>query len=225
VGHVVNVRQWQDSYVSMEIVGVAGDAAYRNVRDPVPPTIYVPFQGRGNGALLVRTASDPIALAATLRQEVSRTRSDFVVRNAGTQGALVRSQLIRERLLATLSLFFAAVALLLAAVGLYGVLNYAVVQQRREIGIRMALGARAAHVVGQIATTKLAWVVLGAAIGLAAGLAFGRTVHALLFEVKATDPVTLAVPIVTLAAAALLATLPPAIRAVRIDPAETLRTE
>lgn len=225
VGRVVSVRQWQDTYVSMEIVGVARDAAYRNVRDPVPPTIYVPFLARGNGALLVRTASNPLVLAATLRTEVSRSRSDFVVRNANTQGALVRSQLIRERLLATLSLFFAAVALLLAVIGLYGVLNYAVVQQRREIGIRMALGARAAHVVRQVATAKLAWVAVGAAIGVGAGLAFGRTVQALLFQVKPTDPSTLAAPILTLAAAAILATLPPAVRAVRIDPAETLRAE
>jgi predicted permease len=225
VGHSVNVRQWQDAYVSMEIVGVARDAAYRNVRDPVPPTIYVPFVGRGNGVLLVRTASNPLPLAATLRKEVSRSRSDFVVRNVATQGALVQSQLIRDRLLATLSLFFAAVALLLAAIGLYGVLNYAVVQQHREIGIRMALGARAAAVVRQVATTKLASVVLGAAIGLVAGLTFGRTVHTLLFQVKPTDPLTLAVPILILAAAALLATLPPAIRAVRIDPAQTLRAD
>jgi ABC-type antimicrobial peptide transport system permease subunit len=209
----------------MEIIGVARDAAYRNVRDAVPPTIYVPFLARGNGALLVRTASNPLSMAATLRRAVSQSRSDFVVRNVGTQSALVRGQLIRERLLAALSLFFAAVALLLAAIGLYGVLNYAVIQQRREIGIRMALGARAAHVVRQVATAKLAWVAVGAAIGVGAGFGFGRAVQALLFEVKPTDPSTLAAPILTLAGAAILATLPPAIRAVRIDPAETLRTE
>lgn len=224
-GQSVNVRQWQDTYVSMEIVGVVRDAVYRNLRDPVPPTIYVPFLARGNGALLVRSVGDPVTLAATLRGEVSRARADFLVRNVVTQGALVRSQQIRERLLATLSLFFAALAVLLAAIGLYGVLNYAVVQQRRDIGIRMALGARAAHVVRQVARAKLASVAVGAAIGIAAGLAFGRTVEALLFQVKPTDPSTLFATILTLAAAATVATISPAVRAVRIDPADTLRTE
>jgi hypothetical protein len=225
VGRSIDVRGSKDTYVSMEIVGLVIDAAYRNVRDPVPPTMYVPFVGRGNGAIVVRTIGDSLALAATLRAEVSRARPEFIVRNAGTQAALVRSQLLRERLLAALSLFFAGVALLLAAIGLYGVLNYAVVQQRREIGIRMALGARAVHVVRQVARQKLTSVLVGALIGSSGGLAFGRLVQALLFEVKPTDASTLIVPLLTLAAAAALATLSPVIRAVRTDPAHTLRID
>jgi hypothetical protein len=209
VGESVNVRHWKDSWVSMEIVGLARDAAYRSVRDPVPPTMYVPFLSRGSGALLVRTAGDPLALAVTLRAEVSRARPGFVVRNVGTQAALVRNQLVRERLLAALSFFFAAIALLLAAIGLYGVLNYAVVQQRREIGIRMALGARVAHVVPQVVTEKLIAVIVGGGIGFAGALAFGRVVEALLFEVKPTDVSTIAAPILALAVAAPLAMLSP----------------
>ena len=225
VGKSVLVRQTKDTFVAMEIVGLVRDTAYRNVRDPFPPMMYVPLENRGNGAIVVRTASDPMQLASVLRSEVSRARSDFVVRNAGTQAALVRSLILRERLLATLSSFFAAVALLLAGVGLYGVLNYAVVQQRRDIGVRMALGARAQDVVKHVATNKLTSVAIGATIGGTAGLGFGRMVEALLYEVKPTDPSTFGVTVLALAATAVIATLSPALRAVRIDPAETLRAE
>jgi len=133
--------------------------------------------------------------------------------------------MLRERLLATLSLFFAIVALVLAAIGLYGVLNYSVTQQRREIGIRMALGARSAHMVRHVTGGMFGMVCLGSAIGLAAGLVSGRFLESLLFEVKATDLGIVIVPILTLLGAALLAALPPAIRAVQIDPAQTLRSD
>ena len=225
VGKSVRVRQWNENFVSLEIVGLVRDTAYRSIRDPFPPMMFVPLENRGNGAIVVRTARDPSSLAADLRREVSRARSDFVVRNVGTQAALVRSLVIREKLLATLSSFFAAVALLLAGVGLFGVLNYAVIQRRRDIGVRMALGARAYDVVRQVATDKLKSVAIGAAIGIGAGLAFGRIVEALLYEVRATDASTLAVTIAALVATAIIATLSPAMRAVRIDPAETLRAE
>jgi len=134
-------------------------------------------------------------------------------------------RLVRERLLAVLSSFFATIALVLAAVGLYGVLNYSVTCRRREIGIRMALGARAAHVVRGITSTSVAMVCLGMLLGFAGGMAAGRIVQALLFEVKATDPEAFAIPALVLFAAALLAALPPAIRAARIDPARTLRSD
>jgi ABC-type antimicrobial peptide transport system permease subunit len=131
--------------------------------------------------------------------------------------------MLRERLLATLSFFFAVVALVLAAIGLYGVLNYGVVRQRREIGIRIALGARAAHVIRRTSAGAFATVICGIGAGLAGGIACGRLVESLLYEVKPGDTGMVAAPIVTLLAAALLAALPPAIRATRIDPAQTLR--
>ena len=133
--------------------------------------------------------------------------------------------MVLERLLAILSAFFAAIALLLAGIGLYGVLNYAVIQRRREIGVRMALGARAADVVRRVTTEMLGPVGVGCMLGVAGGLAFGRLIERVLFEVKATDASTIAMPLLTLAVAAALAALPPAVRAVRIDPAQTLRSE
>jgi ABC-type antimicrobial peptide transport system permease subunit len=133
--------------------------------------------------------------------------------------------MIRERLLATLSLFFAAVALILAAVGLYGVLNYAVLERRRELGIRIALGAQGADIAWHVTAEVLSMLALGAAVGLALGVAAGRYVATLLYEVKATDWSILAWPAITMSVVALLAALPPVLRAIRFDPAALLRAE
>jgi ABC-type antimicrobial peptide transport system permease subunit len=122
-------------------------------------------------------------------------------------------------------MFFAVIALLLACIGLYGVLTYSVLQQRREIGVRMALGARAIQVATRVTRDMIVVVGCGALIGLAGGFAFGRVIERLLFEVRAVDPVPLLTPLVTLGVAAGLAAVPPVLRAVRIDPAQTLRSE
>ncbi|HEV3199378.1 MAG TPA: ABC transporter permease [Bryobacteraceae bacterium] len=225
VGRSAQVSQGKYPAVQMQVVGYVRDAAYSLVREPVRPTVYVPIQEKDGATFVIRTAGDPRALAPELRRAPQESRPDFRVRNIDFQSALVRRQMIRERLLATLSFFFGVVALVLAVIGLYGVLNYSVIQQRREIGIRMALGARSGHVVGRVTTGMLAMVSLGSAIGLAGGLASGRFVEALLFEVKATDLGIVVVPLLTLLGAAVLAAVPPVIRAVRIDPAQTLRSE
>ena len=133
--------------------------------------------------------------------------------------------MVRERLLATLSVFFASVALLLAGIGLFGVLNAAVQRQHREIGIRMALGAGAAHVVRSVTIRMFAVLCAGAVVGLGAGMAFGRVVQTLLYQVTPTDAASLLVPLAMLVAVAVLAALPATLRAVRINPASTLKTE
>jgi ABC-type antimicrobial peptide transport system permease subunit len=211
-------------------VGVDRDAHYRNPREAIQPTVYVPFEGEKIGkdwaALIVRTkAAKPESLATDLRATVNRVRSDFRVSNVRSQVEFIQQHTIRERLLAMLSLFFAVVALILAAVGLYGVLNYSVIQRRREIGIRVALGAQPADVVRKVTQEVFAMLILGAGLGLALGLASERYVETLLFQVKATDLRVLLTPAVTLAIAAIFAALPPTLRAVRIDPAEALRSE
>jgi ABC-type antimicrobial peptide transport system permease subunit len=136
-----------------------------------------------------------------------------------------QSQAVRERLLAMLALFFAAVALLLAGIGLYGVLDYSVLQRQREIGIRMAIGAPAIDIARRVTVDVFSMVLVGALIGLALGVASVRYIETLFYQVKATDLAMLALPSLTMFAAALLASLPAVIRAVRVDPVTILRTE
>lgn len=223
VGKIIEIRKSRDLSAPLEIVGYVRDACYSNVRETIRPTVYFPVEESNGAAILLRAAGDTRAFTTLLRREVSAFRAEFRVRVVETQAALVDRQMLRERLLATLSLFFAAVALALAVIGLYGVLNYGVVRQRREIGIRIALGARAGHVIRRVAYSTFAVVLGGAFVGLIGGIVCGRFVEALLYEVKPGDTAMLAAPIATLIVAALLAALPPALRAARIDPAQTLR--
>jgi len=220
-----------------EVVGVVGDACYRDVHEPTLPQAYYPFtaidrkgtlqrKAMERGMFIVRTsAANPLALAATLRREIPRAWPEFRVSNIRTQLEINRSHTVRERLLARLAFFFGMVALVLAGVGLYGVLDYSVLQRRREVAIRIALGAQAGHVARRVTTDVFAMLVAGAIAGLALGLASVRYVESLLYQVRPGDPRMLAVPAVTVLVAALAAALPPVVRAVRIDPATTLRAE
>jgi predicted permease len=222
--------------IHTRIVGYVRDARSRDrLRRPILPTVYVPFssvdaqdafQARGRGTFVVRTTSrNPLTLASTLRQEVSRARSEFRVGNIRTQLEINQATTVRERLLAMLALFFAIVALTLAGIGLYGVLDYSVLQRRREIGIRMALGAQAFDIARRVTAEVFSVVLVGAALGLGLGMASARYIETLLYQVKPTDASMLALPLLTILAAALLAALPAVIRAIRIDPANMLRTE
>lgn len=145
------------------------------------------------------------------------------VSNVQTQQELVDNQTIRERLLALLALFFATVALLLADIGLYGVLNYSVLQREREIGIRIAVGSRIGSIARLVTTQIFVTVFIGAAAGIIVGMASVRYVQTLLFGVKGTAPSMLIAPALALLAAALLAALPVVLRAARIDPPTMLR--
>jgi predicted permease len=221
--------------IRFEVVGLAGDVRYREMREPFLPQAYYPMHvadGKGGltardyGVFMVRTKSaNPLAIAPILRREVSRARPEFRVSNIRTQTEIDESHTVRERLLARLALFFAIVAVLLATVGLYGVLNYSVLHRQREIGIRMALGAPAADIARQVTAGVFAMVLGGALAGLALGMVAVRYIESLFYQVKPTDPAMLALPSVTILLAALLAALPPIIRAVRIDPVTVLRSE
>src|ERR1700722_138447 len=222
--------------VGFQIVGFVRDARSRDdMRLPIRPTAYVPFraidragtlQSKNRGTFVVRTSiANPLALAPLLRQEVPRARPEFRVNRIRTQVEINLAHALRERLLATLALFFAMVALLLAGVGLYGVLHYSVLERRREIGIRMAVGAQAGSVVRLVSVEVFTMVFVGAAAGLALGMGAVRYTEALLFQVKATDLTMLAFPSLAILGVALLAALRPVIDAVRIDPASLLRAE
>jgi predicted permease len=222
--------------VRFQIVGFVRNARSRDdMRLPIRPMAYVPFhaidakgasQPVGRGAFIVRTSSaNPLALASTLRREVARARPGFHVSNIRTQTEINQSHTVRERLLAMLAMFFAAVALLLAGVGLYGVLDYSVLQRRHEIGIRMAIGAQAGGIVRLVTVDVFRMVLMGAVAGVALGMASARYIEALFYEVKATDLGMLALPSLAILAAALAAALPAAIHAVRTDPAAMLRAD
>ncbi len=218
-----------------EIVGLVGDVRYRNLREPILPQLYVPFHAVDNNGvsrkrsaeiLLVRTSSlNPRSLASVLRQEVPRARAEFRVSRIRTQLEINQSHTVRERLLATLALFFAIVALLLAGVGLYGVLHYSVLQRRREIGIRMAVGAQAGGIARLVTTDVFAMVLVGAVVGIGLGMLSVRYVESLFYQVKATDLQMLALPSLAILAGALLAALRPVMQAVRIEPVSMLRAE
>ena len=208
------------------IVGVVRDAPYREMRESSVPVAYVPFGETAYGTFVVRTAAaNPLAIASILRHEVPRARPEFRVSNIRTQQEIDDAHTIRERLLAMLALFFAAVALLLAGIGLYGVLDYSVVERHREIGIRIAIGAPTGNIARLVTAQIFLMVFAGAAAGLVLGMQSARYTAALLYHVHTSDPRMLALPALTILTAALVAALPAVIHAVRIDPAAMLRAD
>jgi predicted permease len=235
VGRTFETRDPRGANKRFEIVGLASDVVYRDLREPNLPQAYVPMhEVDATGALrpmreitiVVRTATeDSILLSESIKHAVTQADPEFRVSTVTTQTGLIAAQTVQERLLATLALFFAGVALLLAAIGLYGVLNYLVMQQEREIGIRIAIGAQAGNIAALITTRVFAMVVLGAIAGLLFGQAAVRSVATLLYGVKPTDLSALLTPSAVLLSAALLAALPAVRRAVKVDPAVMLRAE
>jgi putative ABC transport system permease protein len=229
-------KTWDDGRRSrMQVVGLVRDAFYQDIHAPILPVVYVPMHSidasgglrpEDDETLIVRTsASNPLALASMLRQEVPRVNAHLHVTNIRTQEEINQAQTIRERLLATLAFFFGAVALLLAGVGLYGVLNYSLLQRKREFGIRLALGARMSDVARNVTGGIFSAVCVGAVAGLGLGITSARYIESLLYQVKATDPGALAFPSLIIFAAAAVAAVPAVIRALRIDPVAMLRAE
>jgi predicted permease len=216
---------------AFQIAGVVGDTRYRRIRDPILPVAYIPYQAAWHAqSFIVRVSPSgnsggSVALASNLRRELSRARPGFRVTGIRTQQGMLQAQTVRERLLAALALYFAAIALLLAGVGLYGVLDYSVLQRRREIGIRMAIGAKAGDIARHVVLGTAAWVFGGSIAGLALAISSARYIESLLYQVKATGLAALSVPALAIIAAAILAALPPVLRAVRTDPAGVLRSQ
>ncbi|KAA6458243.1 FtsX-like permease family protein [Acidobacteria bacterium AB60] len=225
---------WGHTY---QIVGVVADAPYRDLRESILPVAYVPFhetadtpglplQAEEQATFVVRTlGQDPLALAGTLRRKITDAHAGLRVSNISTEDEAVRDKTIRERLVAMLALFFTGVALLLAAIGLYGVLNYSVLQRRREIAIRMAVGSPRSAIARLVSRDIFAMVVLGAGAGVLLGLQLARYVEPLFYKVRSTDPSMLGLPAGAIIATAVVAVLPAVLRALHTDPTEILRTE
>jgi macrolide transport system ATP-binding/permease protein len=210
-----------------EVVGVIKDSKYRQLTEQVRPTVYVPLAQdyRANMALHVRATGEPEAMLAVVRREAQAMDANLPLYNIKTLEEQRNSSLYTSRLAATLLTVFGLLALLLAAVGLYGVMAYAVNRRTREIGIRLALGAQGRDVLRQMLGEGMTLVMIGVALGLAGALTLTRLMKALLFGVSATDLQTFSVIAVLLLMVALLACWLPARRATKVDPLVALRSE
>jgi predicted permease len=212
----------------VEIVGVVKDGKYAGLREQPVRMMYVPHRehiGISQMTVLVRTARDPLAFASTLRQKASEIDRHAIVHNIATAQDQIDRSLLRERLVATISGLFGILALLLATIGLYGVLSYGIARRTREFGIRIAIGAEGTSILRMV-LREAGWL-LGSGIlaGLIAAWWLGRIVRSLLYGVQPGDLASLGIAIGVLAAAGTLAAWIPARRASRIDPIQALRYE
>ncbi|SPF41759.1 Efflux ABC transporter, macrolide exporter (MacB) family, permease protein [Candidatus Sulfotelmatobacter kueseliae] len=212
-----------------EIVGVVGDAKYDHLRYDVRPIVYVPidYVAAMNfvGEFEVRTALDPKAMMPGIRAAVSRFDSNLLINDMKTETEQIDHNIYVERLFANLSSLFALLALMLACVGIYGLLSYQVTRRTHEIGVRLALGAERADVLRLVLRQGAVLAIVGALIGGAAALAVTRYLESFLFGVKSSDPFTMAAVAALLIAIALMASFIPARRAMRVDPMVALRYE
>lgn len=215
------------------IIGVAANSKYQMLQESeATPILYEPIldsyaaQGAFGGiTLMVRSAQDPALLGNVIRQQILRRDPELVVNLVGTMESHVREALFLPRLAASLFGLCGSMGLLIASIGVYGVISFAVARRAREIGIRMALGARASQIVKMVLWQGAAVVLVGIVIGVAGGFALARAAGSLIYGVSATDPVTfIGVPVILLAVG-LLATAIPARRAAMVDPNRTLRAK
>jgi predicted permease len=232
-----------DNKREVEIVGVVADTKYENQREETQPLFYSPWRQEGAAIgemhFVMRTAGEPLTLVATVRQVVHELDSNLPVTGIGTQSARAQATLGQERLYARLLSFFGGVALLLAAIGLFGVLAYSVNQRTKEIGIRMAFGAQMSSVIRLVIWEGMKLVLLGLAVGALTWYALNRLLQSQyfgphtwqrqmteqLYGIKATDPLTLIAIGSLLTLVALIACWLPARRAAKVDPLVALRYE
>jgi predicted permease len=208
-----------------EIVGLVADAVYTNLRDEIPPTVYLSYLQEPVNAMTfeVKTSGDPLDLVPSIRHAVSELDANVPLFDIRTQSMQVQHSLRRERLFAGLAAMLGTIALLLSAIGLYGLMAASVTRRTAEIGIRMALGAERRTVGWMVLRQSLSLVAAGLAIGVPAALMSTHTVESLLFGLSPSDPAVLvfAALILTLVSAA--AAYIPASRAARVDPVVALR--
>lgn len=227
IGARLSISENYQAEGSYEIVGVVRDARYFGLRSDTEPMVYVPVWRQAVGArtLTIRTSNDPKQFIEIVRREASAIDSAIPLLRARTMEQQIDNNILQEKLVATLAGFFGVVALLLASIGLYGVMAYAVTNRTREIGIRMALGADRPAVLWLVLRDAFVMVVAGAVIGLPAALAITKYAGSLLYGVAPRDAMNAALATTLLMAVALAASYLPARRASHIEPTEALRSE
>ena len=221
--------EWDQKNESMEIIGVVGDTIYE-IGEPIKPMIYFPLLSGATTettlvTVVVRTAQDPLALAMPVQKQISSLDSQIAVNHVLTMPQIIGSATASKSFSTSLVLAFALLSLMLAAVGLYGVLSYLVAQRVSEIGIRMALGAQRSEILRLVLFDGMRPVVLGLALGLAGGAGAGMLIKSILYGTRPLDPAVFAGMVCTLLFTAAIASAIPAWRACRIEPTQALRTE
>jgi predicted permease len=217
--------------LNIEIVGLAKDSKYSQVKDKIPPVFVLPWRQAGSNYDLgsdnfyVRTALPPDEALGALRSVMKTIDPNLPLEKLETLPQQVRENVYLDRMISTLTVAFALLATILAAIGLYGVLAYSVAQRTREIGVRMALGADAGSVRGLVLRQVGVMTAVGGAIGIAGAIGLGRAAQSLLYELQGYNPVVIVASAAVLSMVALAAGLLPAIRASRIDPMQALRYE
>jgi predicted permease len=227
IGRTFHFRSEPDRPIA--IVGVVRDVPQHDLREPPPPAVYTPL-GQGGEVeefpvLAVRSTHEAAGLTSILRSDVGEVSREVVVLDVRTLVQQLDAALVRERVLATLATWFGVLALALACVGLYGLMSYEVSRRRREIGIRLALGAQPAEILRLVLGQTSRLTAIGVGVGLVLTLGATRVLSTLLFGLSSRDPLTLAATTALLAATTLAAGYLPARRAARVDPTKALRTE
>ncbi len=207
-----------------EIIGVVRDAKYNSLRREIHAMIYTP-QSAGGASFELRTAADPQTLLPAIREVVAQVNTNLPLFDVKTESEQIDRLLFQERLVARLSGFFGLLALVLACVGLYGLLSYEVSRRTREIGIRMALGAQQESVLKLVLRQGIVLAIVGASVGIGVALGVTRYLTSMLYDVQANDPLTMIAVAVLLTLVALAACYIPARRAMRVDPMVALRYE
>ena len=229
IGHRFRFDELGKPEAVYEIVGLVQDAKYAQLRNVPRPTVYLPY-GQMPMALSgihfeVRTAADPLALVPSVRRVVRELDSNVPLSDVKTQTEQIAETIVQERLFAQLSSFFGALAVLLACIGLYGLMGYIVTRQTAEIGIRRALGAERIDIFRMVMRKVLVMIILGVCLGVPAALAVTRLISSYLYGLKATDPLTITSCSLLMLAIAALAGYLPARRAAKVDPLVALRYE
>jgi predicted permease len=216
-----------DRRSEIEVVGVVRDVRYASLREPAPPTMYVSYlqAPRAAGVFALRTSGDPLALAATVREAVRQVDPKLPIADVTTQRQSMERRFAQERLFAQAYALFGGMALLLASIGLFGLMSYNVARRTGEMGIRMALGAQRLHVIRLVMRESLTLVAIGVVTGVAIALGSGRFVASQLFELPPYHLPTLALAIAMMGGVAALAAYLPARRASRVEPVIALRQE
>ncbi len=227
IGKLIKAGDFESRSPWCSIVGVVADVKHSGLDSNARPHLYFPYTQKfwGRLTLVARTTSDPDNLAAGMRESVWAVDKDQPVASVKTMEELLSASVSHRRFNALLLGLFAGAALLLAAVGIYGVISYSVTERTHEIGIRQALGARASDVLIMVARQGMALAAVGLLIGMVTAFALTRWMSSLLYGVSATDSLTFILTPLVIAGVALAATLVPAFRATRVDPMIALRHE